>query len=197
MYIPLPTLLLNDRLAHLCLETLKGRVVVVDHLLLRQYARREVGRARLGMHLHHDLFLDHQRKQLAERFAAVDLIQDAALFLIAPARRLVADRLEHLRLEPFQRRVVIFDNILRSEPARRKIGCAGLRVHLQGDALQLDQSKKLTERGAFLNRLDKLVAALFPIAALLRNVHSITPSQNTIRFHYPNDDTIYYTEKHR
>ena len=166
----------GNSFSYLLFQTFKRRVLF---LCLRpgKNTRRQVGSTRLGMHLHTDPLLPDQRKQLAERFRTVDRTEKTCLILGLPLRRHISDRLEHFRFQSFERRIGVADNVFWCQAPGRKIGCAGLRMHWQGNALPLNQCEKLTECGAFLNRPNQFITTFFSVTTGVRHVritHSIT-----------------------
>ena len=63
------------------------------------------------------------------------------------------DRFPDLSLKPFKRRILFVDDLPGSEGLGLKVRRARLAVHLDNDALELNKSKKLTERRALVDRL--------------------------------------------
>ena len=57
---------------------------------------------------------------------------------------LSCDSFSDLRLQPLKRRVPLLYLLLGEDP-RGEVGRSGLRVHLQGDTLKLNQREELTE----------------------------------------------------
>ena len=63
------------------------------------------------------------------------------------------DRFPDLSLKPLKRSILFVDDLPGSEGLGLKVRRARLAVHLDNDALELNKSKKLTERRALVDRL--------------------------------------------